>query len=201
MTVTVNRAAVEAQIARRRAIRDHGFAKWILLRLAISLAGFYALALVIRLATPGASFRTMNGWNATAFFVLPAFMAFVVTAAAERLMFSDLALDAERLSARIDREVQSLTGPGWPLRTLRAALVLAVCVGVPLAWVVVVTRRPVVMARASDAAIAVFASAVLLFAIGAAFAIRAATLYVYRDLLVLEPTGAAQSADPSLRSG
>jgi hypothetical protein len=183
MSYGLNRAAVDAEVARRRAIREHGFGRWIATRLAVSLAAFYALALVARWMSPTASFAALSGWSRTVFIVVPAIVAFFVTAAAERLMFSDAALDAERLSARIAREVQSLTADGWPLRTLRAALVLALCVGIPLAIVVFMTGRPMAIARASDASIAVFVSAVLIFSVAAAFAIRAATLHVYRSLL------------------
>lgn len=190
MALVVSRAAIEREVARRRDIRDHAFGRWVAARLGTTLLAFYAVAVVVALLARAPALRQMRGWNLTVFLLVPAFMALFVTFAAERLMLSDASLDADRLASRVSREVASLTGPGWPLRTLRAALVLALCAGVPLAVVVLVTGRPAVIARASDAAIAVFISAVVLSSVAIAFAIRTATLHVYRNLLCDAQAGA-----------
>lgn len=187
----VDRAAVEAEVARRRGIREREFGRWLVRRLAVALAAFYVLAFVIRALTPSATIGSMDNWNRAVFFAVPFVMALFVTFVAERLMFSGLGMDAERLTARITKEVDSLTGPGWPMRTLGAALVLAVCAGVPAAIVIAMTRRPEVLSRPSDATIAVFVSGVVLWGVLMAFAIRAATLHVYRDLLVKEGVDAS----------
>jgi len=184
MTLDVDRAAVDAEVARRREIRERGFARWIGARLAGCLVAFYSLAFLVRALTPSPRFADMDGWHRAMFFAVPFVMACLVTFFAERLVFGGIGLDAERLSNRIGREVRLLTASGWPLRTLGAALLLAVCIGAPVATIVFVTGQPAILARASDAAIAIFVSVVALVCVVLAFVLRAATLYAYRNLLV-----------------
>ncbi|HJQ20070.1 MAG TPA: hypothetical protein VJ867_06965 [Gemmatimonadaceae bacterium] len=183
MMAVVDRAAVEALVERRRATRETGFVRWFLLRFGGALVLLYAIAVAIAFAIPSMSLRALSGWSWTVFLAVPAFMAFLLAVLAERLTFNDDALDAARLTSRIEREVALLTGEGWPMRMLTAGLVLAVCIGVPIGYVVFRTGRPVFIARASDVALIVFASAVLALSIVIAFMLRAATLSAYRDVV------------------
>ena len=183
MTLAVDRGAIDAEVARRRAIREHEFSRWIGARFVGCLAAFYALAFLVRALTPSPRFGDMDGWLRAVFLAMPFVMACLVTFFAERLTFGSNGLDADRLANRVGREVRLLTTSGWPLRTLGAALLLAVGAGVPLATIVIVTGQPQILARASDAAIAIFVSLVVLAGVALAFSLRAATLYLYRDFI------------------
>lgn len=189
--LVVDRAAVEALVARRRDIRQHGFRAWVARRFAVSLIALYAVAFAVKALMSAPAFRDMTGWSLTVFFGVPAFMAFIVTIAAEQLTFGDSALDAERMTKRISREIDQLTGSRWPLRVLRSALELAVCAGIVLGVVVRWTGRPAMLARGSDQAIVVFATGILLSCIILMFGIRAASLSAYRSLLRADSPGVA----------
>jgi hypothetical protein len=184
MTLAVNRAAVEADVMRRREIRTTSFGRWIATRFAASLVAFCAVALLVRASTDAPALRDMSGWTLTVFLGVPVFVAIVVTFVAEQLAFSDAALDPDRAAARLSREVDRLTGPRWPLRALAAAVQLALCLGVVIAVVAYWTGRPALLARGSDQAIVLFGAATLLVSIILIFVIRAAALASYRRFLV-----------------
>jgi len=190
MTLAASRAAVDAELARRREIRDTSFGQWIAIRFAVSLALFFGVAFAVRAFMVDApALRDMSGWTLTILIGVPAFMACLVTIVAERITFGDGALDSDRAAARLNRELERLTGPRWPLRALIAGLELALCVGIVLAVVAYWTGRPAVLARGSDQAIIVFAAGTLLVSLIVVFAIRAATLYSYRRLVLPDAAG------------
>jgi hypothetical protein len=183
----VDRAAVEAEVSRRRAIHEKGYARWFAAKLAMSLVAFYLLAFGIRVTTGPQPLSSMTLWNVSALFVLPALLAFFVTYLAARLMFNPEAFDAERFSARVAREMQLLTGRGWLLRMVLAGLMLAAGVAIPVA-IVALLGFPIVVPGSSRAMGAVeFIGATLVWAIAMAFVVRYAALYVYRKLVRRTP--------------
>jgi|SRR4051812_20261404 hypothetical protein len=183
MTLVVNRAAIETEIARRREIRQNQFIRWIAKRFVLSLAAFSVVTLLVRLFAGAPPLRDMTGWALTLFFGVPAFIAFFVTIAAERLSFGDGALDADRVAARLQSELDLLTAPGWPLRMMRFALQLGIVATVLIGVVVYWTGRPAWLARGSDAAIAVSITSVMLASIAIVFAMRTLALFLNRDLV------------------
>lgn len=189
MVPVVDRAAVEAEVARRRAILQASFGRWVLTKLGTSLLAFYAVALVIRVFASRGPLSVATS-NAVVFFAVPAFMAVFVTWMAARTLFRREALDVERVAAAIAREVAYLTSDGWPLRTLLAGITLGVVAGVPVAMVLWVIGSPI--ARSGlVAGVVIFASGMLLWAILMAFIIRFATLHLYRRFLRPAPISAA----------
>ena len=178
---TVDRAAVEAEVARRRAILETSHTRWIIAKLAMSLVAFYGIALVIRIISSKGPL-ILSSTNAAVFLGVPAFMAVFVTWMSARALFRPEALDVDRLAAEVGKEVERLTGDGWPLRTLGAGLSLAAIAGVPVAVMLWVTRSPIARSL-SIAAILVFVSGMMLWAIVMAFVIRFATLYLYRRMV------------------
>ena len=179
----VDRAAVEAEVSRRRAIHERGYARWFASKLTMSLVAFYALAFGIRLTTGAQALRSMTLWDVGALFVLPALLAFFITYLAARLMFNPEAFDAERLSARVAREMQVLTGSGWLLRMVLAGLALAAGVAIPVG-IVALLGFPIGVPGSSRAMGALeFIGATLVWAIAMAFVVRYAALYVYRKMV------------------
>ena len=120
--------------------------------------------------------------GALAFFGFPALAAILVIWLASRTLFRGDALDADKLAHEVEREVARLTGPDWPIKTLLAGVSLGAVAGIPVAVALWVTRSPI--ARSGMlAGIVIFAAGMLLWAILMAFAIRSATLYLYRGMI------------------
>ena len=178
----VDRAAVEAEVSRRRTIQQTSYARWVTAKLVMSLAAFYAVALIIWLLRSAEPLSTLSSWNIGVFFGVPAFMALFVTWMASRTLFRAAALDPDRLAAEIQTEMDRLTGPHWPMRTLLAGAALAAAAGVPLAIVLWVTRSPIATSG-TVASLMVFVAGMLLWATFMAFVIRWASLYLYRKLV------------------
>jgi hypothetical protein len=184
MNFTVDRVAVEAEVARRRAIHDTGYGKWLVAKLGMSLVAFYAFAFLLRFLPSSRPFGELSPWNLIALIVLPGALAGFVTWMASRTLFSSEALNAESLSAEISKEMQRLTGPGWAVRTLIAGAALAVAVAIPLVLLMVIGGVPSGLVRlATPAAISVFGLAIVLWAMLMAALIRWASLFLYRKMV------------------
>jgi hypothetical protein len=183
-TFTVDRSAVEAEVARRRTIHDTGYGRWIAAKLVMSLAAFYAFTFLMRFLPTSRPFGELAIWNLIALLVLPGALAVFVTWMASRTLFSSNALNAESLSAEIAKEMQRLTGPGWPVRTVLAGAALTAAVAVPLVILIVLGAAPAGLASpATPRTIVAFIASIAAWATFMAFLIRSASLFLYRKMV------------------
>jgi hypothetical protein len=178
---TVDRAAVETEVARRRRILETSYRRWFATKLVLSSVVLYALAfLILGLATKGP--LTLTPATTAVFLGVPALMAVLATWTASRTLFRREALDADRVAREVAAEVEQLTGPTWPLRTVIAGAGLAAIAGVPVGLMLWVTKARLAR-NPTIGSLLIFVSGMLLWAILVAFIIRFVTLFLYRGMI------------------
>lgn len=178
----VDRAAIDAEIQRRKAIREKGYFAWFTRVLFVNLLVLYAVTL---LASPrNRAFGEMQAWRVALVVGLPFLAGLAASWISTRAVFKPDAIDAEKFAERVAREVQSLAGPGWAWRSLKWGVLLGLAIGVPvaalLAYVAPVAALPT-GSRLLGAAL--FLGLTLLWAIPMTFLLRWWSLITYRRLL------------------
>lgn len=178
----VDRAAVAAEIARRQAIRERGHFAWFTRVLFINMLVLYAVILLV--SPENRAFDTMPTWRLVMVVALPFAAALVASWISTRAVFRPDAVDPEQLVDRVQREVQSLAGPGWAWRSLRLGLVIGFGVGIPVAALLALAA-PLTNLPAGSRWLggALFLGLTLLWAIPMAFLLRWWSLAMYRRLL------------------
>jgi len=178
----VDRAAVDAEVARRRRIREKGRFAWFTRVLFVNLIVLYAVTL---LASPrNRAFGEMPPWRLALVVALPFLASAVASWLSTRQVFHPDALDPDKLSDKVVREVRSLAGPGWAMRSLRWGVVLGLAIGAPVGALLALTAPEASLPAGSRwLGAALFLGLTLLWAIPMSFLLRWWSLITWRRLL------------------
>lgn len=176
---TVDRAAIEREVARRRAIQEQGYFAWFTRVLFVNLIILYAAMLLS--SRHNREFGSMPPWRVALVVGLPFAAALVASWFSTRTLFKPDATDADKFAERVAREVQSLAGPGWARRSLLWGLLLGVGIGTPIGVLVAFTAPAAALPAGHRwLGALLFLGMTLIWAIPMAFLLRWWTLITYR---------------------
>lgn len=180
----VDRAAVEQEVARRRAIQKRGYFAWFTRVLFVNVIIIYLAAFLGRWGAATRPISELPLWHAALIVGLPFLGALAISWFGTRSVFKPDAVDPDKVADKVLRDVQSLAGPGWPGRSLAFGLKLGLGVGIPIALLLAVLGPRMPLPGGSRwLGATIFVGLTLLWAIPLGFLLRWWSLVTYRRLL------------------
>lgn len=168
----IDRDAVEAEVARTRARLAKGKLRYFARQSVAAAIAFFVMFYITRIEL-FSRLGELPAWKIGVVFGFPILAGILVAAFSMRETFKDENLDTERRMQRIGRELQSLGGPGWILRSILTGIKLGLAIGLTVGVIMLLTWSTSRLGSPNRwAFFSAFVGVTLLWTIPAAFILR-----------------------------